>query len=86
MGKGSGHMNDICKSCGHIRNCLNGMYCTLAGIYVEYQNVPICETDGLFDGDRILQTYNRCKEMVYFVEMRGKHSENEKQKHYGKRQ
>lgn len=40
-------MNKTCEVCKHIRNCLNGKYCTLVGKYVEYQNVPICETGRL---------------------------------------
>lgn len=43
------NMNATCESCKHIRNCLNGKYCTLADRYVEYQDVPVCETDALFE-------------------------------------
>lgn len=43
------NMNATCENCEHVRNCLNGKYCTLADRYVEYLTVPVCETDGLFE-------------------------------------
>lgn len=42
-------MNDICKNCEHIRNCINGKFCILAGKYVEYAKIQICETSEFFD-------------------------------------
>lgn len=42
-------MNRTCEVCKHIRNCLNGKYCTLVGKYVEYRDFPVCGTDAIFE-------------------------------------
>lgn len=49
MERGGWNMNATCENCEHILNCLNGKYCTLTGRYVEYQDVPVCETDAIFE-------------------------------------
>lgn len=34
-----------CLNCPYSRNCLNGLYCTIAEIYVQYGSVK-CVKDG----------------------------------------
>lgn len=34
--------NDVCKGCEMVRNCLNGMWCTLHKRYVQYHKPSDC--------------------------------------------
>lgn len=35
-----------CSRCPHRRNCINGLYCTLTGRYVQYDTIPPCTAQG----------------------------------------
>lgn len=39
-------MNTECKACPNARNCLNGMYCTVLGRYVQYGRTAGCTING----------------------------------------
>lgn len=32
-----------CRTCKHKRNCINGMWCTVLKVYVEYARMDGCE-------------------------------------------
>ena len=32
-----------CRTCKHRRNCINGMWCTVLEVYVEYARMDGCE-------------------------------------------
>lgn len=53
MEKGGWDMNATCESCKHIRNCINGRFCTLVRRYVEYRDFPVCETDAIFVNTKV---------------------------------
>ena len=38
-------MENECLNCPYSRNCLNGLYCTIARIYVQYGSVK-CVKEG----------------------------------------
>lgn len=33
----------LCGSCGRGRNCVNGRYCAVRRMYVEYENITKCD-------------------------------------------
>lgn len=37
-------MNIICNKCAKGRNCVNGRFCTVMGMYVEHREEPPCES------------------------------------------
>ena len=38
-------MENKCMDCPYSRNCLNGLYCTIAEIYVQYGSVKCVKED-----------------------------------------
>lgn len=42
--EGVRQMNIICNKCAKGRNCVNGRFCTVMGVYVEHHEEPPCES------------------------------------------
>lgn len=38
--------SELCKACARVRNCINGLWCSLRRVYVEYQNIETCNDRG----------------------------------------
>lgn len=47
MANENNNTDSRCRTCKHKRNCINGMFCTVLNVYVEYARMDGCEHYGL---------------------------------------
>ena len=53
---GNNNDDSRCRTCKHKRNCINGMFCTVLNVYVEYARMDGCEH---YDIDNDVKTKGR---------------------------